>query len=262
MFKAKFIQVPGLLIASLAPASLAHGALIIHSATIDSVFAFTASGGPDSFVGFGTNNSPILLPEFDPSLGTLTDVQLFYTIQVVTSTQVLNFTQFLQPPFATPVPDPVQVVPAASTVVAFNVSGFPVVTTSVPTLSGSEVVPYGVPSPITSLAVTNGSTRPDFLLSSFKGSGFVPLNISTQNFLTLNAFPLLAGPTVGTVLVEPTQVTITGNIQAFYTYTPLTATLAPEPPYGAFFGLVFACAFLSRKRNLGYKSLTLTSRAE
>jgi len=250
MFKAKSIQILGLLIASLMPASLAHGALIVQRASIDSFFAFTAGGGTDTFVGIGANTSPILLPEFNPTGGTLTNVQLLYNVQVITSTEVFNLTQSLQPPFGTPVPDPVQVFPTATTIVGLNVGGVPILTTSVPTLSNITVVPYGAAGPTSSLAVTSGSTSPDFVLSSFKGFGFVPLTFSTQDFLILNAVPLLGGPTVGTVLVDPTTVTITGNIQAFYTYTPLTATLTPEPRYGAFSALVFAGALLSRKRKL------------
>jgi hypothetical protein len=250
MFKAKSIQTLGWLIASLVPASLAHGALILQNANIDSVFAFTAGGGPDTFVGNGSNNSPILLPEFNPALGTLTDVQLLYTVQVATSTQVLNFTLFLQPPFGTPVPDPVQVFPTVTTTVALNVSGVPIVSTVVPTASSNQIVPYGTAGVMTSVAVANGSTSPDFLLNAFRGLGYVPLTLSNQDFLELDALSLMGGLTAGSLIVDPTEVMINGNIQAFYTYTPLTTTLAPEPTYRALSALVFVGVLLRRKRKL------------
>jgi hypothetical protein len=252
MFRTKSIRLLGVLIASLVPASLTHAAAIVQGASINSNFAFTATGGPDYFIGSGAYNSPIQLPEFNPAAGTLTSVQLVYTVVVNTSTLVYNSALVLQPPFFdTPVPDPVQVVPTATTIVALYVGGVQLATTAVPDISNSQIVQFGEAATIASVAVTNGSASPNFLLSSFSGLGLVPLTISTQDFLTLNDYFSLGEPILGTVSVYPSQVTVTGDVQAFYTYTPLLgATLAPEPAYGTLSALVFAGVFLSGKRKL------------
>ncbi len=260
MFGTKSIRLLGVLIASLAPASLTHAAVIVQSASISSNFAFSATGGPDYFIGSGANDSPIQLLAFNPALGTLTGVQLVYNVEVITSTLVYNSALVLQPPlYDTPVPDPVQVFPTATSILSLYVGGPQVATTAVPDISNSPTLQFGQGGTVTSLAVTSGSASPDFLLSSFSGLGFVPLTISTQDFLNLNASSLLGEPTTGTVLVGPSLVTITGNVQAFYTYMPLLgSTLAPEPAYGALSALVFAGVLLRRK----WKLLGGSSRGE
>lgn len=63
----------------------------------------------------------------------------------------------------------------------------------------------------------------------------------------LTASSQFGEPTVGSVIVAPTMVTATGDIQAYYTYTPLTATLAPEPAYGALSALVFVLLIFWRR---------------
>jgi hypothetical protein len=70
--------------------------------------------------------------------------QLIYTVVVNTSTLVYNSALVLQPPFFdTPVPDPVQLVPTATTIVALNLLGVQVATAAIPDISNSQTVQFG-----------------------------------------------------------------------------------------------------------------------
>ena len=209
-------------------APLAHANLTSQSAPFDLPFANSGMGN-------------VFLPGFNPALGTLNSVQLLLTSNLTSSTDLINQT-FMIDPVGVPEFTPAQANAIAISTIILNADGFPVFEAG-PTGTGSIALAPLQAAPIQTLIPVVGTVSvPQPIVDSFVTLAFAPVSFSLTQNVIINAMGL-GGPN-GQVIVGPTLSDFSGNLTAFYNYTP--AVEAPEPSTAAMTVAFLAVLWLLR----------------
>jgi len=224
-------------------AVLAAFALTASAAVITTPLA-TLNGNTPVVTQFNTGTYTLDLDQFDPSLGTLTDITLHFAS---TSTYALTMKAngsnvILQGAPANQMKIGVQMQVYGPN---FGFAGFPLYTPSTGNTVANQIIPNGnsiaINSPLggtsDSLALVIDSTS----YADYTGLGTVSMDVAGQNFIA-NIQQIL-----GTYQLTGTG-TVVGSVYADYTYTPAVVP-TPEPgTMGLIGGGLIGAAMITRKR--------------
>jgi hypothetical protein len=212
-------------------APLAHANITSQSASFD--LNFVSSGASD-----------VLLPGFNPALGTLNSVQLVLDFNLTSSTDANNQT-FMIDPVGGVVFTPAQVDYIAVATVMLNADGFPVFQAGPSSGDMTTILAPLQDAPIqTLLPVAGAVSVPQPIVDSFVTTAFAPVRFSLMQDVIINAMGI--GSTNGEVILGPTVSDFAGELSAFYDYTPAIDT--PEPSSAALLALFIAILWIIRTK--------------
>ncbi len=186
-----------LTIAFLCFASSICAATITRDASIASLFEISTAGAYPEFVGAGQNSATLLLPEFDPSLGTLTSVQLTLSLNITTFTSVTNsILGITSDPGPTPVPVSLLLTPSNTDALLLSVAGIPFISTSASSLPAPTVIPPGSGSASTSSTTLQSTNLGSPFFSFVTGEGIASASLLSTDSYILNRKALELRPSL------------------------------------------------------------------